>query len=94
MGCPEEGSVLQEHADINWFERKTDREYRQRLIPSQRIDLIYAFVVHNKSMKSISEQFGIEKSTVSKVIKGFREQGRMFKLLPSHSKNFILNGRI
>ena len=58
---------------MNWFERNTDREYRQRLIPSQRIDLIYAYAIHNESMKHISERFNVEKSTVSKVIKGFRE---------------------
>ena len=45
-------------------------------------------------MKVISERFGIEKSTVSKVIKGFKEKGRMFKLLPTHSKTFILKDRL
>ena len=70
--CPDE-----QNTDVNWFQRSTDRDYRQRLIPSQRIDLIYAHAVHHDSMKVISERFGIEKSTVSKVIKGFKEQGRM-----------------
>ena len=78
---------------MKWFQGAPDREYRQRLIPSQRIDLIYAYLVHNESMKDISERYGIEKSTISKVIKGYRESGRVFKLLPTHSKNFILKDR-
>ena len=78
---------------MDWFQRTQDRDYRQRLIPSQRIDLIYAYAVHHDSMKVISERYGIEKSTVSKVIKGFKEKGRMFKLLPTHSKTFILKDR-
>lgn len=72
---------------------KGDRDHRQRLAPSQRVDIIYQHIIHNVQIKSISDQHSIEKSTVSKVIRGYKETGRMYKLLPTHSKLFILKNR-
>lgn len=57
------------------------------------MEIIYDHVVHNVHIKAISDQQSIEKSTVSKVIRGYKESGRMYKLLPTHSKLFILKNR-
>ena len=52
----------QEHKnELNWFKDSGVRAHRQRLIPSQRIDLIYEHVVHGVPVNDISKKFGIEK---------------------------------
>ena len=79
---------------MNWFSQSKDREHRQRLPPSQRIDLIYGYTIHKEHITDISRRLDIEKSTVSKIVKAFREEGRLFKLLPRHSKIFILKARM
>ena len=50
-------------------------------------------MIHSKQINEISELFGIEKSTIKKVLKGYYQNGRVFKLLPTHSKMFILKYR-
>ena len=32
--------------DVNWFKNSGKREFRQRLIPNQRVDILYEWTVH------------------------------------------------
>ena len=50
--------------------------------------------VHGDTTFTISEHHGINYTTVINAIKGYQENGRMFKLLPMHSKQFILKNRL
>ena len=72
--------------EINWFKNNSQRQFRQRLIPSQRVELLHEYIVHKLDLKEISEKYDIEKATIYKVAKGYTLSGRIFKLLPTHSK--------
>ena len=41
-----------------------------------------------------SEKYGIEKATIYKIVKNYNLNGRVFKLLPTHSKLFLLKDRV
>ena len=79
--------------EVNWFKDSGVRVHRQRLIPSQRIDLIYESAVHGCPVNDISKRFGIEKQTVNKVLIGYQSNYRVYKLLPTHTKIFLLKNR-
>ena len=78
----------------NWYQRITRRQSMQYLIPTQRIDIIYDMLVHGGSAVSIAERHGINYTTVINALRGYQQNGRIFKLLPIHSKNFILKNRV
>ena len=50
-------------------------------------------MVHKHSKKKIAEHLGYNYSTVVNFIQAFESTGRLFKLLPNHSKCFILRHR-
>ena len=63
------------------------------LVPSQRIDIIYESLIHGATAVSIAQRYSLNYTTVINAINGYLENGRIFKLLPVHSKLFILNQR-
>lgn len=63
------------------------------LIPYQKVEIIYQYAVHGPSVREISNNLDLNYSTVLSVIKAYKESGRIFKLLPHHSKAFILKYR-
>ena len=72
--------------DVNWFKNSRKREFRQRLFPSQRIDILHEWVVHKMESGDISTRLGFDKATIIKVLRGYIQNERIFKLLPTHSK--------
>lgn len=63
------------------------------LIPYQKIEIIYQYAIHGPSVRDISNSLDLNYSTVLSVVKAYKESGRIFKLLPHHSKAFILKYR-
>ena len=70
----------------NWYERGSERQSMQYLIPSQRIDIIYEHHVHGGNAIQVARRFNFNYTTVINALKGYQENGRIFKLLPVHSK--------
>ena len=65
----------------------------QYLVPSERIDVIYDNKVLGMKALQISERRRINYTTVINALNGYRENGRIFKLLPMHTKKFIMKQR-
>ena len=65
----------------------------QYMLPYLKIDIIYEYLIHSKTKKEASQQLGLNYPTVLSVIQQYTEQGRVFKLLPHHSKAFLLKNR-
>lgn len=70
------------------------RQGAQYLVPFQKVEILYMHVIHLKSQKEISAILNLNYSTVMSVVRGYRTTGRIFKLLPQHSKQFILKHRL
>jgi transposase len=66
----------------------------QYLIPCQRIDIIYDYHVHGGNVINVAQRFGLNYTTVINALNGYEDNGRIFKLLPIHSKQFILKHRL
>ena len=65
----------------------------QYMLPYLKIDVIYEYKIHSRFKKQAAQQLGLNYSTVLAVIQQYLEQGRIFKLLPVHSKVFLLKSR-
>ena len=75
------------------LQKSDDRQDLKYLIPFQKIEIIYQHAIHNPSVREISNGLDLNYSTVLSVIKAYKDSGRIFKLLPHHSKAFILKYR-
>ena len=81
---------LAKSVDLDDIQMEFKRDLKQYLLPAQRVDIIYHHKIHKWSPTQISKVLGLSFTTVIDIIKGHRENGRLFKLLPKHSKRFIL----
>ena len=63
------------------------------MLPYLKIDIIYEYMIHSRTKKEAADQLGLNYPTVLSVIQQFTDQGRIFKLLPHHSKVFLLKNR-
>lgn len=66
----------------------------QYMVPYLKIEIVYEYLIHTKSKKEIATVLGVNYPSVLCVIRSFEETGRIFKLLPLHSKLFILKNRM
>ena len=66
----------------------------QYLTPYMKIDIIYEHIIHPKQKKEISDELGLNYPTVLTIIQQYMRDGRIFKLLPHHSKLFLLKSRV
>lgn len=65
----------------------------QYLLPYLKIDIVYEYMIHRSSVKQVSADLGLNYPTVLSVIRSYKDTGRIFKLLPYHSKLFVLKNR-
>ena len=61
--------------------RNVDLRENREIIPYIKIDIIYAFKVHTKNKKEISQMVGLKYCTVLNIINSFEKYGRIFKFL-------------
>ena len=50
------------------------------------IDIIYDHVVHKIALKDVAEKYGFNYSTTLNIVRAYQRTGRLFKLLPLHTK--------
>jgi DNA-binding MarR family transcriptional regulator len=72
---------------------QSERKTLQYLYPFQKIDIIYEYEHHHLTKKELADNLDLNYSTLVSAIKVYEENGRIFKLLPKHSKAFILKNR-
>lgn len=70
-----------------------EKNQMRYLVPYQKIEIIYERAVHKMSVKKLSQKLGQSYSTALAITQAYQENGRIFKLLPLHSKAFILKHR-
>ena len=75
------------------IKRQSQMRRLQYLLPYIKIDIIYEHLIHKSTKKEVSQILDLNYPTVLGVINSYLESGRIFKLMPYHSKVFLLKLR-
>jgi len=51
-----------------------------------KVGIIYDHVVHKIALKDVAEKYGFNYSTTLNIVRAYQRTGRLFKLLPLHTK--------